>query len=167
MGGILSEVWRTVKGLVTRQVKAKGLAGPVGIVSAFMYSLRVSFTSFLWWAGLISLNLAIVNLLPIPVVDGGHIMFALIEKARRKPVRERTMAILINVFVVLIIVFFLYVTFNDVKRWGLFGQPKEEASDKAKPGETAPSTDGETPSTDGETPSTDGETPPAGGSSAE
>lgn len=164
MGGILSDVWRTLKALVTRRVKAKGLAGPVGIVSMFMYSLRVSFTSFLWLSGLISLNLAIINLLPIPVVDGGHIMFALIEKARRKPVRERTMAVLTNVFVVLIIMFFLYVTFYDVKRTGLFGHPKKDEAGKVTPGETAPQGNngqapgGETPG--GETPG--GETPQSG-----
>ena len=106
----------TLKGLMTGRVQAKQLAGPVGIVSIIRARLSVSFTSFLWWAAFISLNLAIVNLLPIPVVDGGHIVFSIIEAVRRKPTREKTMAIITNVFFVLIVGFFLYVTFNDIKR---------------------------------------------------
>jgi regulator of sigma E protease len=128
-------VGRTLKALVTRQVKASGLTGPVGIVGLITYSLRIHFTFFLWWAAFISLNLAVINLLPIPVVDGGHIMFAVIEKIRRKPINEKTMAVLANVFAVLLIAFAIYVTFHDIKR--LFPVQDEE---KAKPGteQTAP-----------------------------
>ncbi len=136
---ILGDVWQILKGLVTRRVKAKGLAGPVGIVSLFIYSLQVSFTSFLWFAALISLNLAIINLLPIPVVDGGHIMFSLIEAVRRKPVREKTLAIITNVFAALIILFFAYVTFHDVMR--LFpsrGKEMPPAEEEAAPEQAAP-----------------------------
>ncbi len=143
-------VGRTLKGLVTRRVKAKGLAGPVGIVGVITYSLRISFTSFLWWAAFISLNLAVINLLPIPVVDGGHIMFSVIEKVRRKPVREKTMAIITNVFAVLIIAFFLYVTFNDVKRMFPSGG-KDEKTPAAE--EDAPDQpENETPGPEGPSP---------------
>jgi len=136
---ILGDVWQVLKGLVTRRVKAKGLAGPVGIVSLFIYSLQVSFTSFLWLAALISLNLAIINLLPIPVVDGGHILFSVIEAVRRKPVREKTMAIITNAFAGLIILFFAYVTFHDVMR--LFPSRSKDtpaAEEKAAPEPAAP-----------------------------
>jgi regulator of sigma E protease len=122
----LDTVWRTLKGLVMRRVKAKGLVGPVGIIGAITYSLRVSFTWFVWFAAFISLNLAIINLLPIPVVDGGHIVFGLIEA-----MREKTMAIVTNVFAVLIIAFFLYVTFNDVRRL----LPAREQPEEAPAGE--------------------------------
>jgi len=126
-GGVLGDMWHVLKGLVSRRVKAKALAGPVGIVSIIILSLKVSFTSFLWIAAMISLNLAIINLLPIPVVDGGHITFGLLEAARRKPVRERTMVILTNVFAALIIAFFLYVTFNDfVRLWTPASDVEEE-----------------------------------------
>jgi regulator of sigma E protease len=133
-------VGRTLKALVTRQVKAKGLAGPVGIVGLITYSLRIHFTSFLWWAAFISLNLAVINLLPIPVVDGGHIMFAVVEKVRRKPVKEKTMAVLSNVFAVLIIAFALYVTFNDIRRLvpSGTGDEGEPATEEPAPGKTPP-----------------------------
>ena len=133
-------VGRTLKALVTRRVKAKGLSGPVGIVGLITYSLRVHFTSFLWWAAFISLNLAVINLLPIPVVDGGHIMFSVIEKIRRKPVKEKTMAVLTNVFAVLLIAFALYVTFNDVKRLIPSKDEKEKkpAAEETVPDESPP-----------------------------
>lgn len=133
-GNILNEMWRTLRALVTRRVKAKALAGPVGIVNVIILSLKVSFTSFLWLAALISLNLAIINLLPIPVVDGGHIMFSVLEVVRRKPVREKTMVAITNVFAVLIIAFFAYVTFNDIVRvWKSGTQSEEEEQDKEAP----------------------------------
>jgi len=149
-------VARTLKALVTRRVKAKGLVGPVGIIGAITYSLQVSFTWFLWFAAFISLNLAVVNLLPIPVVDGGHIMFSVIEAVRGKPVGERTMAIITNVFAVLIITFFLYVTFNDVMRYVPSGDDKAKKPDAAEttdnegaPGETAPGTEPAPPEDNG------------------
>ncbi|MBN1916767.1 MAG: RIP metalloprotease RseP [Verrucomicrobia bacterium] len=131
---ILGDMWRTLKALVSRRVAAKALSGPVGIVSGVTFSLRVSFTSFLWFAALISLNLAIINLLPIPVVDGGHIMFSLLEMARRKPMREKTMVVITNVFAVLIIAFFMYVTFNDIVRFWTPTEPdKEETQEQPAP----------------------------------
>jgi len=125
----LDMVGRTLKGLVTRRVQAKELGGPIFIVSAIVVYLSVSFTSFLWLAAFISLNFVVINLLPIPVVDGGHIVFSLVEAVRRKPMREKTMAIITNAFAVLIIAFFLYITFYDIKR--LIPSREEESTSPA------------------------------------
>ena len=138
-----SMIGRTLKGLVTRRVRAKELAGPVGIVTAIVLYLSTSFTSFLWLAAFISLNLAIINLLPIPVVDGGHIMFSLIEAVRRKPVREKTLAIITNTFAALIILFFAYVTFHDVMRLiPSRGKDAPPAQEEAAPEQPAPESAG-------------------------
>jgi regulator of sigma E protease len=62
----------------------------------------------------ISLNLALVNFLPIPALDGGHFMFLLIEKIRRKPLDEDTINKISSVFFLLLIVFMVFIVFNDV-----------------------------------------------------
>lgn len=120
----IKNVVLTLKGLMTRTVSTKGISGPVGIVGMIARSISISFTTFLYFIGFLSANFAVINLLPIPIVDGGHIMFCAIEKVRRKPIRQRTMTALINTFFILILAFFLFVTRNDIVR--LFkGRAKE------------------------------------------
>jgi Zn-dependent protease len=63
---------------------------------------------------MLNISLAVLNLLPIPVLDGGHILMALYEKVFRRPVNPRFQELVTNAFAILIIGFFLYVTFNDV-----------------------------------------------------
>ena len=78
----------------------------------------------------ISLNLAIVNLLPIPILDGGHLLFMAIEKVRGRQLKERAMGMITNVFFVLIVSFFLYVTLNDVKRMFFPNWGKKQVEEK-------------------------------------
>ncbi len=119
--------YKTIKGLVARKVSTKGLMGPVGIISAIRRSLFISFTTFLWLVAVIGLAIALFNLLPLPVFDGGHILFALLEKIRKKPFSEKALVTVTNVFAILLIAFFLYVTWNDINRF--FTKEK----DKPKP----------------------------------
>jgi len=60
------------------------------------------------------LNLAILNLLPIPVLDGGHILFASIEGITKKPVKAKTMEKLIIPFLILLVILFVYLTYQDI-----------------------------------------------------
>lgn len=64
----------------------------------------------------ISLNLGLVNLLPIPVLDGGHIMFSLLEVVTRRPLKSKTMERLIVPFIGLLVAFFIYITYQDISR---------------------------------------------------
>ena len=109
--------YKTIKGLIARRVSTKGLMGPVGIISSISMSIFISFTYFLWLVALIGLAIAIFNLLPLPVFDGGHILFALLEKIRRKPFSEKTLVTVTNVFAILLIIFAIYVTRNDILRF--------------------------------------------------
>ena len=63
------------------------------------------------------MNLAFLNVLPIPVLDGGHLFFLLIEKIKGSPVSERVLGYSQMVGIVLIVSLMVYVTFNDIKRW--------------------------------------------------
>ena len=69
----------------------------------------------LWFSVILNVNLAILNLLPIPVLDGGHIVLALIESVRRKPVNMRVLEVIQTSCAVLIIGYMLYITFFDVQ----------------------------------------------------
>ena len=70
----------------------------------------------LYWLALISLNLGILNLLPIPVLDGGQICFALWEQITRKPLKSKTMERIVVPFMIIFIGLFVFVTFHDLSR---------------------------------------------------
>ena len=113
---VLTDTWRTLTGLFSGILNPKYMSGPVGIVHVVHQSWMVGAKEAIFWMAIISLNLGIVNLLPVPVLDGGHIVFALLEMIRRKPLRSKTMERLIIPFVGLLIAFFIYVTYQDIAR---------------------------------------------------
>ena len=111
-------IFRLLKALVTpKEAKhaASSIGGPVRILEVFWFAVRVDWVMALWFTGLLNVNLAIINLLPIPVLDGGHIVFALWEWVTRRPISARVFNTLINIFATLLIGVFLLLTFNDVK----------------------------------------------------
>ncbi len=98
-------------------VGAKSLSGPVGIAGGWWSEIaRGGWRRGLWYAVLLNINLAILNLLPLPVLDGGHIVFAVVEAIRRKPLNARFVHASSVTFAVLLISFMLYVTFFDFQR---------------------------------------------------
>ncbi|MDX8430316.1 MAG: site-2 protease family protein [Candidatus Algichlamydia australiensis] len=113
---VCSDTYRTLGALVTGYLKPKYLSGPVGIVRVIQHSIHVGWKEALYFLGFISLNLGIFNLLPIPVLDGGHIVFSIIESIRKKPMKAKTMERLIIPFIVLVLLFFIFVTYQDITR---------------------------------------------------
>ena len=113
---ILKMVIRVLKRLIVREVSPKFLSGPVGIVDATSRVLQIGLSSLLFFIGFISVNLGIVNLLPIPIADGGLILFFCLEKIRGKPLSIRKQMIIQQVSIVLIIGLFLYITWFDIQR---------------------------------------------------
>ncbi|OGN56090.1 MAG: hypothetical protein A3D96_00095 [Chlamydiae bacterium RIFCSPHIGHO2_12_FULL_44_59] len=113
---VLRDTYRTLTGLLSGSANPKYVAGPVGIVQIVHHSWMVGVKEALFWIALISLNLGIVNLLPLPVLDGGHIVFSIIELCTRRPIKAKTMEKMIIPFVVLLIGFFVFVTYHDITR---------------------------------------------------
>ncbi|MBM3192752.1 MAG: peptidase [Chlamydiae bacterium] len=113
---VILETWHTVSSLVTGSLSPKWLSGPVGIVKVIEQGLGIGVTEALYWMGLISLNLGIINLLPIPVLDGGHICFSLFEMITKKRISSKALEKIVFPFVVLMVAFFIYVTFQDIIR---------------------------------------------------
>jgi regulator of sigma E protease len=113
---ILEMVVKVLKRLVTREVKTKHLTGPIGIVDATRRVVEFGLRSLLFFVGFISVNLAIVNLLPIPIADGGQVLFFTLEKLRGRPLSIRNQMIIQQVSIVLLAGLFLYITFYDLLR---------------------------------------------------
>ena len=101
-------------------VGAKDLSGPVGILTVLAAQVNTDYRLALSFLVLLNVNLAIINLLPIPVLDGGHILMAIIERIRRRPLSHKLVEYTTTAFAVLLISFMLYVTFFDIKRFPLF-----------------------------------------------
>lgn len=106
-------IGRTLQQLIEGEVSPKYLAGPVGITHMTGKFSRLGLSSLIFFVGFISINLAIVNLLPIPIADGGQLLFFALEKIRGKPIPRKAQEIVQQVTVVLLIAFFLYVTWFD------------------------------------------------------
>jgi regulator of sigma E protease len=98
-------------------VKLQHLSGPVGIWNIYLrlFEAEGGWKLALWFSVILNVNLAILNMLPIPVLDGGHIVLALIESVRRKPVNMRVLEVVQTSCAVVIIGYMLYVTFFDVQ----------------------------------------------------
>ena len=101
-------------------VGAKDLAGPVGILAMLAKQVNSDYRLALSFLVMLNINLAIINLLPFPVLDGGHILMAIIEKIRRRPLSIKFVEYATTGFAVLLISLMLYITFGDVKRFSLY-----------------------------------------------
>jgi regulator of sigma E protease len=99
----------------------KDLSGPPGIIAMLASQVNADYRLALSFLVLLNINLAILNLFPIPVLDGGHIVMAIIEKIFRRPLSLKLVEYTTTAFAVLLISFMLFVSFNDVtKRLPIF-----------------------------------------------
>jgi regulator of sigma E protease len=117
-------VWRsyvTLGRLFQRSVPVSALSGPVGIISMTYQVAGDSLDHYLYFLGLISSCLAVMNLLPLPVLDGGHIVILLIEKISGKPINERILATAMYTGMALLLGLVLVITYHDLIRI-LFGR---------------------------------------------
>ena len=113
---ITRQVFITIKELFTGGVSVKQLSGPVGIYSAVDQTRSSGWYSILNLIALLSLNVGIMNLLPFPAFDGGRILFLIIEKIRRKPIKMETENLIHNIGFFILLALLIYVTFNDILR---------------------------------------------------
>lgn len=123
-GAIFSAFGNMFKDLVVHQHVPADVAGPVGIAVITGQVVQEGWIYVLQFAALLSLNLAIINVLPLPALDGGRLLFILIEKIRRKPNNERIEAIVHRLGFALLMLLVLLVTYRDLLRLGgtMFGK---------------------------------------------
>src|SRR5439155_17536009 len=102
-------------------VKLQHMSGPIMMLHVYyrMFASKEGWRMALWFSVVLNVNLALLNLLPIPVLDGGHILLALVEAVRRRPVNVRALEVVQTACAILIIGFMVYIAFFDVQ--DLFG----------------------------------------------
>ena len=111
---ILKQMYVVIINLFTGGVHLNQLSGPVGIYSIVGQMSKSGIAALLYLTALLSINVAVINLLPFPAFDGGRILFLIIEKIKGKPVDPKIENIIHSIGFVLLMILMIYVTFNDV-----------------------------------------------------
>ena len=117
--GHAASIFSFLRALVTPATSgaaAGAVGGPVLILLMLWLMLKSSFILAVWFTGFLNVNLAIFNLLPVPVLDGGHVVMNLWEMVFRRPAPPKLVNVLVNLFAVLFIALFLLLTFRDSVR---------------------------------------------------
>ncbi|MEZ6140738.1 MAG: RIP metalloprotease RseP [Zavarzinella sp.] len=112
----LKNIYQTLYATVFRQISLKSISGPLSIANISYKIAGYDRWQFLVFLGLVSINLAVVNFLPIPVMDGGHMVFLIYEKIRGKPAPDRVMDWALIIGLVLILMLFAFAMYNDIRR---------------------------------------------------
>jgi len=112
----IKRIYLTIQGFLSKKLSTKALGGPVLIAQASYASAQSGIGKLMYFMAIISINLAVINILPVPVLDGGHLMFLGIEKLKGSPVSEKTMAIANYIGMGLVLTLMIYATKNDIMR---------------------------------------------------
>ena len=109
----LLALYKMIKG----DVSPKNLGGPILIAQMAGQQAQEGLSNFLFFLAILSINLGVLNLLPIPVLDGGHLLFFVLEAVIGRPVqlKYREMAQQVGIF--LLILLMIYAFYNDIARW--------------------------------------------------
>lgn len=111
------EIFRLLGMLVTGQFTIDALSGPVGIYKTTEEVAKYGVFTLMSWAGMLSINLGIMNLLPLPALDGGRLMFFILEALRGKPVDRQKEGMVHFVGIMLLMLLMIVVTWNDIQRF--------------------------------------------------
>lgn len=118
-GSIFKQMYITLAYLFTGGIRLNQLAGPVGIYSIVGQQSKAGIANLIYLMAFLSINVGVINLLPIPAFDGGHILFIIIELIKGSPVNPEIENKIHMVFLVLLMLLMVVITFNDILR--LFG----------------------------------------------
>lgn len=98
----------------------ESMTGPIGIFVITGTAAKLGFIYIFHLMGILSASLAIFNLLPLPVLDGGHIIFLALEKLRGRPLSVRTQGIIANIGITFLIILTLFIFYSDIMKFGIF-----------------------------------------------
>ena len=102
--------------VITGDISTDTIGGPIMIAQMAGDQAKQGVENLIWFIALISINLAVINLLPIPVLDGGHLLFFLIEAVKGSPVSMKVREVAQQVGLLLLILLMILVLYNDVTR---------------------------------------------------
>lgn len=134
--GAVKKSWQTCVGmtvmthqaifhLILGKLSLESISGPVGIISMTGDAARLGLPYLIQLMATLSISLAVINLLPIPALDGGHLLFLLIEGVRKKPVSLKTQEIATQIGFMLLLALMVFIIYNDFANMHLFNRIKE------------------------------------------
>lgn len=112
----VQRLYLTLRGFFSQRLSTKNVGGFILIAQASYESAKVGMGKLVYFLGILSLQLALLNILPVPVLDGGHLLFLLIEKIKGSPVSQKTLSIAQYIGFAMIISLVIYATRNDIMR---------------------------------------------------
>ncbi|HNP26397.1 MAG TPA: RIP metalloprotease RseP, partial [Nitrosomonas sp.] len=107
---------RMLSKMITGDVSWKNVSGPISIADYAGQSAQMGLVSYLAFLALISVSLGVLNLLPIPILDGGHLMYYIVEIIKGSPVSEKTIIIGQKVGLVMLFTLMTFAIYNDINR---------------------------------------------------
>ena len=113
---IIKQMLVVLKSLFTGGLSVNKLSGPVGIYSIVDQCKNQGLNSLLYIVALLSINVAIINLIPLPAFDGGRILFLIIEKIKGSPINPKVENMIHSIGFILLMILMIYITFNDILR---------------------------------------------------
>ena len=114
---LISSMWITVVNLFTGKIALSNLSGPVGIYQAVGMSAAAGIKYVVYLIALLSINVGLINILPIPAFDGGRIFFLIIEKIKGSPVNQKFENWCHTIFFILLMLLMIYITIFDIIRF--------------------------------------------------
>lgn len=111
---IVRMIWTSLLGTLGGKYGVEAVSGPVGVVSEVKETVKYGFSSFIYMVMVLTLNLGIVNLLPLPALDGGRLFFLLIEIIRGKPINPKYEGFVHFIGLALLLTLMVFITFNDI-----------------------------------------------------
>ena len=115
-GSLISTMWLTVVNLFTGKIALNNLSGPVGIYSVVGQSLALGLEQVIYLIAFLSINVGLINILPLPAFDGGRIFFLIIEKIKGSPINQKFENWCHTIFFFLLILLMIYITIFDIIR---------------------------------------------------
>jgi len=110
----------TLGQVITGERSVKELGGPLKIAEVSGQQASLGWLPFFWLMVMVSINLGFINLLPIPLLDGGHLLFYVIEGVRRKPLKPEAQEWAFRTGLAVLLALMVFITFNDLVSFGLF-----------------------------------------------
>lgn len=111
---VTQSTYRVLINFISGGISVDNLAGPVGIAKFAGQSLQFGVMAFIGFLALMSVNLGLLNLVPLPILDGGHLLLLVIEKIKGSPISEKLEQIIVKISMILLLSLFLFTFFNDL-----------------------------------------------------
>jgi regulator of sigma E protease len=113
----IKQIYLNLKSMFTGRISTDSLGGPILIAQMAFTSAGMDWLDFAMFLGFISINLAVVNFLPIPILDGGHMVFLIYEALRGKRPSETVQTVATFIGLAMILSLMVFVFYNDIRRW--------------------------------------------------